>query len=212
MVRTLMGGKLCAGPDAGIENFRTLAGNRSILHLAMHGVADDQQPWRSNLWFGGDEALYAFEIQHMKLNSDLAVLSACRTGTGKLQRGEGIMSLAGAFLYAGCRSVVMSLWESDDRYAGVFLEGFYEGLKNGKDKDLALRDARISFLSEAAPSAAHPRNWAGFLLIGDPGPLRSSQPATGRTGWLVLFGVLCLFGGTVFVVRSRKHNSRDREA
>lgn len=77
-------------------------------------------------------------LYNMEIPAELAVLSACETGYGKLERGEGIMSLARAFAYAGCLSIVMSHWLVDDRASAQLMDHFYRYLSEGLPKDEAL--------------------------------------------------------------------------
>ena len=101
----------------------------------------------------------------------MAVLGACRSGGGMLRNGEGIISLARGFFYAGCQSVLLSLWEVEDQAGATVMKEFYRNLKAGKSKDHALRNAKLKYLREATPVTAHPRFWMGYVLIGQTDPL-----------------------------------------
>ncbi len=111
----------------------------------------------------------------MQLKANLAVLSACNTGSGKLSRGEGIMSLARGFMYAGCPSVITSLWSVDDKSTAVIMKHFYEGLSKGLSKDDALRASKLSYLKNADEIKSNPFYWAGFVLIGNPDAIHLKQ-------------------------------------
>jgi len=111
------------GTNATESNFKQMVKKYEIVHLAMHGFVDKNNPTNSGLIFSRmssqdtlaeDGYLYAHELYNMDINSKLAVLSACNTGYGKFTKGEGVMSLAHAFSYAGCPSIVMSHWNVDD--------------------------------------------------------------------------------------------------
>jgi CHAT domain-containing protein len=154
--------------------FKSEASKHSILHLAMHAHTSDENPMYSRLIFqqgasegGEDGMLYAYELYNMNLQAELAVLSACETGTGKLQNGEGIMSLSRAFKYAGCPNIVMSLWQADDASTKDIMVQFYENLKKGMGKAEALRKAKTKYLSETGFNKSHPFYWATFVLAGD---------------------------------------------
>lgn len=159
-----------------------------ILHLAMHAIADNQQPLRSRLLMG-EQMLYAQDIYALRLPIQLAVLSACETGDGPLLRSEGVMSLGHAFTYAGCPAVLTSLWRADDAASHELVMRFFKHLKAGERKSEALRRAKQEYLAEADPAGALPLRWANFILIGDTDPL----PANDGTGWvwvaLVLLGL-----------------------
>ena len=92
----------------------------------------------------------------------MVVLSACETGIGKLQRGEGIISLARAFAYAGAKSIVTSLWSVNDQKTKDLMLLFYKNLRKGKSKSEALREAKLSFIAKNDNPNAHPFFWAGF--------------------------------------------------
>ena len=103
----------------------------------------------------------------MELNSELAVLSACNTGSGELVKGEGVMNMARGFINAGCSSTLMSMWSVDDCATSDIMLRFYEGLKKGLNKDEALRAAKLSYLESVSKTKMHPYYWAAFVPFGD---------------------------------------------
>ena len=169
----LMRGETVAGAAATEARFTATAGNYRILHLATHGRADNRVGDYAFLAFTEikdsleNELLYVKDLYNLQLNADLVVLSACETGIGKLQRGEGIISLARAFAYAGAKSIVTSLWSVNDKSTSELMRFFYRELKHGKDKDEALRLARLRFLKESTVKNSHPFFWAAFVPVGD---------------------------------------------
>ncbi|MBN2635367.1 MAG: CHAT domain-containing protein [Prolixibacteraceae bacterium] len=169
--------------DASEQNFREKSGNFDILHLAMHAYINDSLPAYSRLAFSqiadsttlnNDGWLNTADIYNLDLNASMTVLSACNTGVGKLQKGEGLMSLARGFLYAGCPSVVMSLWEVEDAAGTKIMTSFYKYLKAGKTKDEALRLAKLKYLEESNSRLSHPHYWMSFKCIGDNSPVYTS--------------------------------------
>ena len=190
---------------------RLLAGNRSVIHFATHGVirADDPlesfvalsvatdgeavtepvpgEGRRPNTLISGrtpssqnDGRLTAREIYDIHLNADLVVLSACRTGLGRVS-SDGVMGLARAFLYAGTPSVVATLWDVADEPAALLMPTFYRSLRRVSDKAQALRSAQLRLLKElragnvrvssgsgSVTLREHPVLWAGFILVGQP--------------------------------------------
>ncbi|MEL7006350.1 MAG: CHAT domain-containing protein, partial [Bacteroidota bacterium] len=122
-----------------------------------------------------DGMLHTFELFNMNLSAELAVLSACNTGIGKLQKGEGVMSLGRAFSYAGCPSIVMSHWSVDDRSTSELMSLFYKNLSEGKSKDLSLKQAKKEFLNNTDELRTHPLYWAGFVVLGDTKPLTNGS-------------------------------------
>lgn len=162
--------------------FKEKAPEFDILHLAMHTIINDSIPMLSKLVFSkpdqkstDDGYLNSYEIYNMKLNASLAVLSACETGSGKLQGGEGVMSMARGFIYAGCPSIVMTLWQVEDKSGVKIMEDFYNYLSKGKRKDVALRMAKLNHLNNSDPLTAHPHFWLGYVNIGNPEPLYTSR-------------------------------------
>jgi CHAT domain-containing protein len=107
------------------------------------------------------------EIMRLKLNADLVTLSACRTGLGKLVNGEGVLGLTRAFLYAGTRSVLASLWNVNDIATAELMTAFYRNLRLDLSKDEALRRAKLEQLDGKQPAWHHPYFWASFVLIGE---------------------------------------------
>ena len=187
------------------------------MHFATHTRIDDYNPLSSTLSFypfdgsGEDGVLNTYEIYSLDLKGELAVLSACSTGNGKLQKGEGVISLARAFTYAGMPSVIMTLWDVDDISSGNILPSFYHLLMKGYDKDAALRLAKLSYL-ETTKSAieTHPVFWSGIVLYGNNRGFRKSSNEIYIISLLVL-GCLLIFVASVLVIKYiefRKNNRR----
>jgi CHAT domain-containing protein len=189
--------------QAAVERrFKEEVSQYRIVHLAMHALIDDQNPMDSRLVFSQDTAdiqedgyLNAYELYDMEIPAELVVLSACETGYGKLERGEGIMSLARAFAYAGCPSIVMSHWLVDDKASAQLMDYFYRYLSEGLPKDEALRQAKQAYLETASVQKTHPFFWANFVLVGDTAPIASPPASTQRI--LYAAGVLLLLLGLV---------------
>ena len=129
----------------------------------------------------------------------MVVLSACETGVGKWQSGEGIVSLARGFAYAGAKSIITSLWSANDRSTAQVMENFYTNLKAGLSKKEALRQAKLEFLSsQKDPLNTHPFYWATFVPIGDlEASINTSSYAS--TSWLWCFLLIVLFSCFVWL-------------
>ena len=192
----LFGGQQLLDTDASKNEFKKTAPHSAILHLAMHTGINHENPNYSKLLFSGsseeERALHTHEIYNLKLSSRLTILSACETGIGKIRKGEGVINLARAFAYAGCPSVLMSLWKVDDQVTSEIVSSFLEAISIGKSKDEALRQAKLNHLHTADPAQLHPYFWAGLVLIGDAGPITFTRQ-TGN-GWLLL-----IVGGTILL-------------
>jgi CHAT domain-containing protein len=143
-----------------------------IIHFACHGYYDEIDPFNTGLMLTSglteteDGFLRIEEIEDLEIRADLVVLSACRSGRGYLENGEGLINLARPFFFAGARSVIASLWPINDKTTARFMADFYRDLKNGLKIGEALRNAKIRMIKS---SLAHPFFWAGFMLQGNPG-------------------------------------------
>lgn len=172
----LIGGAIFLDDSASEYNFKKEAENYDILHLALHTIIDNEEPMFSNLVFAEsgsreDNFLTTHEIYNLSLKAKMTTLSSCNTGLGKLQAGEGVISLSRGFQYAGCPSITMSLWEAEDRSGIEIMSQYYRNLKWGMSKQVALRKAKLKFLKSGEPFKTHPYFWAGYMVIGDPGPI-----------------------------------------
>ena len=122
-----------------------------------------------------DDYLSSYDLSTMNINSALAVLSACNTGTGKLRKGEGIMSLARSFTQAGCQSTVMSLWPVNDCSTSSIMTSFYSNLAEGQNKNQALRNAKLTYLETANKMERNPYYWAAFVQFGNTKAMKFKQ-------------------------------------
>ena len=207
-IADLMKARTFEGEKATEENFKQYAPDHNILHLAVHGEGDSESILNSKLIFNSsdslseDGVLNVYELYGMELNADLAVLSACETGIGKQLQGEGIYSMARAFTYAGCPSVIMSLWKTDDIQSALIFSGFYQALQEGMNSNQALHQAKLEFLESQDEITAHPTSWAALVSIG-----QSQWPQTKKTSTpLIALGVLAVVLVLIMGYRSRKRN------
>lgn len=146
-------------------------GDYRILHFATHGITDPRFPGvllsrYDRRGTPRDGFLWAREIYGLDLSADLVVLGSCRSGLGPQVAGEGPLGLSRAFLFAGARRVLVSLWDVDDRATSELMVRFYEGLlERGLSAVQALRRAQSSLRRDER--FAPPHYWAGFVLQGD---------------------------------------------
>lgn len=167
-IDSIVNGVVFLEEAANKKTFLDRVADYRILHLATHAAVNDSFPSNSRIHFY-DDFLTVGEIYNLPLSAELAVLSACETGTGRLQKGEGLMSLARAFAYSGCPSLVTSLWQVDDEQTAEVMIDFYEGLYQGQAKDVALRQAQLAYLKNSYQSYQHkhPFYWASFVIVGN---------------------------------------------
>jgi CHAT domain-containing protein len=208
-ISMLFRGKVLMNGDATELAFKKYAGEYDILHLAMHTVIDNQNPMYSKLVFTAtsdsteDNLLNTHEIYNLNLKARMVVLSSCSSGEGLLQRGEGVISLARGFSYAGCPSLVMTLWEVEDRVSVDLMVGFYKYLKKGFQKDIALQKAKLDFLYNQPQLLSHPFYWSAYQCIGDTSSL--TNPLSKNYSVLILSGiVLILFA---FLIWRKKQSA-----
>jgi CHAT domain-containing protein len=188
--------------------FKTKAAQYSVLHIATHGVLNDLDPMFSSLILKNegseDGILHAFELYNMQLNADLAVLSACNSGMGKLARGEGVFSIARGFSYAGIPNIIMSKWPVSDWSTELLMKEFYKNLKRGIPIDEALQQAKIKYLNDNRNSAnlLAPFYWGGFVLSGNSVPIESLKDNNLKYLWY--FGGFILVAFLIFSFVKRK--------
>ncbi|NOU17745.1 MAG: CHAT domain-containing protein [Bacteroidales bacterium] len=165
-------GKSLTGSNATEANFKKYYGRYGIIHFYAHGLEDTLNSANSKLALSAptdstdDGYLHAWEVYNMQLNADLVVLASCYSGSGKLSKGEGVLSLSRSFMYAGSQSVIMSLWIAYDEPTNEILNDFYLNLLMGMRKDEALRLAKLKYL-ENEPIYTRPRFWAGIVVNGN---------------------------------------------
>lgn len=209
-------GKYLYGKEANEGQLRNWASEYSIVHLAMHGLLNSQHPELSCLAFSlgsdssqFDDFLYAHEISNLTMNANLVVLSACETGYGKFEGGEGVMSLARSFMYAGIPSLVVSLWQVNDNATATIMELFYQNIAQGTSKVNALQQAKQDYLkNDAKGLAAHPNFWAAFVHLGKDGPiaLELRRDYTKLIQW-VSIGLLLLLAGVWGLFRKKREKA-----
>jgi len=180
------------GEEATEHRFYEEGSRARMLHVAAHAFVDEVHPEFSGIVLASagsgateDGMVQAFEVMGQRFDLDLVVLSACETGQGRLERGEGLIGLARAFQLAGARNLVVSLWKVDDAATAAFMDAFYARLAAGEAPAAALRGAKLELVaggrnagavagSEARGVVATPRQerhtapstWAAFVLLG----------------------------------------------
>lgn len=200
-IHKMVKGSLYTDVAATKANFLASATQHQILHLATHACVDDAHPMFSRIQFV-DTALFTHELFNLDLKqADLAVLSACETGTGILSRGEGVMSLSRAFAYGGCPSLVQSLWNANDASTAHIMKRFYQQLETGISKPKALQQAKLTYLNDdrTPDGLAHPFFWATFIQSGNTHQISIIKPTNSWYWWLggssLLLLLLLLLGG-----------------
>ncbi len=159
------------GKNATEENVKKPPRNNyQIIHFACHALLDENQPFRSALVLSQDNRreedgfLQVRELYNLRLNANLVILSACQTGLGKLEKGEGMLGLTRMFFYSGANSVLSTLWPVTDKSTAFFMKKFYRWLAQGRNIAEALRLTKLEMIQS---DFSNPYYWAGFILNGD---------------------------------------------
>lgn len=213
--RKIVGGKLYQGKHASESSFKLKAADYSILHLPMHAHADDEKPEASELLFtlpnpnsSEDAHFKAWELYGFPLHAQMIVLSACQTGHGKFQRGEGAQSLAYAFFNAGVPSIVSSQWNAEDLATRKIMESFYRYLRQGFSKAKALQMAKLEYLRQENP---HPLYWAHLIVSGNVEPIHfplSSWLSRNRNLFLWIMVLIVFLAGGMYLQKKRAQSIR----
>jgi CHAT domain-containing protein len=210
-INTLLGEGTVFTDEAATENqFKEIASEYKIIHFATHGMANSNDPDYSLLAFTEidddqeNEFLYVSDLYNLELNAEMVVLSACETALGKNFRGEGIMSLARGFSYAGTKSIFTTLWSVNDHSTCNIIQSYYTYLQQGMEKDEALRLSKLDYIEKASHFTAHPFLWSPYILIGDTDEVPCLQK---NRAWMWIGGIIAAFlllGGLAFFFSQKK--------
>jgi len=209
--------KMYVGNNATEENVKKESGNFSLLHFSAHGLLDEKRPLYSGVVLAledeekDDGLLQTYEIFNLDLNADLVTLSACNTGLGKLHRGEGLIGLTRAFMYAGAKSVLVSLWSVHDQSTTSLMKNFYKNLiEKGLNPKKALREAKLQLLRDSSEIQgneilySNPFFWAPFVLIGDTDFEFVEEKRRIIPSWMFGFLILLIFGIPILFLYRKK--------
>jgi tetratricopeptide (TPR) repeat protein len=170
-IASLLGGQCYLDTDATIVKLIEQAASAPIIHLATHGRSRLDAPNFSyvRLADGQLNAIDAFSLDLAEC--ELVTLSGCETGLAVTGGADEQLGLTRAFLTAGARTLVISLWPVEDAATSELMQRYYRHLLEGASKAQALRAAQCSFIQENGSLHSHPYFWAAFRLVGDVGPL-----------------------------------------
>lgn len=173
-----LGGSKKASSIATKEDFGEVAKSHQILHLVTQGILEEQAEVSKLLFTPSDSTLegngylHAYELPGIPINAELTVLSITNLDSKKLLQKRGLISFIKGFVYAGCPSVMMNLWNTEQTTKLQIMTYFFEALQNKKSKDVALQTAKIRFLKENADRVtANPFYWGNFVQYGNPKPV-----------------------------------------
>lgn len=188
-------GLVFTGSAATKKSFRENASNVGILHFGTHARLEDSNPLLSYLALTptgkshDDGYLYAYELYNLPLNANLSILTACETGVGTYHEGEGVMSLAHAFQYAGCPNVVYSLWQIDDKQSTWIIRSFYDHIDDEMAYADALRHAKLHYLKSHTGELNAPYYWGGVVMTGIDGKIQAPSTLLDTYSWPAFIAV-----------------------
>lgn len=167
-------------------NFKENYSNYGILHLSTHANSGDFIIPASIDFY--DEKLFINELYSLDLNPELVVLSACETGVGKLHKGEGAMSIARGFQYAGAQNILFSLWKINDQSTSMIMKSFYKQYGNHSSLYTANHDSKLAYLQNDSISSIKksPYYWSSFMYYGK----LTSPKNSSKNQYFIYFGVL----------------------
>ncbi len=205
-----LGGDIFVNNSSTQTSFRQNAGNNRIVHIGTHAEFNNERPELSRLIFSkntgsvsDNNSLFLYDIYNCNIKADLAILTACESGKPGYEDGEGMVSLAHAFNYAGSKSILTSLWQADERSASFITEKFIENLADKMPAGEALRQAKLLYLRQAEGRMKSPAYWAGIVLMGDAGMVMLS-PRNNYAKWLWLSAILIALGAGMLLVKKTK--------
>lgn len=194
------------------SKFLSLADDAAIIHLATHAVVDFNEPLNSYITFykknntDNNYKIYAHELYNLQLpKTQLVFLSACETGSGKISKSEGALSLSRAFAFAGCPNIITSLWKAEDKSTAYISDRFYSYVNKGYTYTQALQKAKTDLLNDASMSQFHtPNYWAHLIFIGD-----IQQKNTTGEIWIIVAIVITLIIAAITYLKIRLRNKNN---
>lgn len=176
--------------------FAEKAPDYGILHLATHASADSVRNTAGIEFY--ERRAFLSDIYALPLHADLVCLSTCESGLGEWKQGEGIMSLARAFAYAGAKGLVATLWSVNEVSSSTLFESFYQHLRKGKSKAEALHSAKLDYLNDAEIPAFQktPYYWAALAYVGEDSVVQLGN----NTSMVFVIGGLVLGIGVLVLV------------
>ncbi|MCM4153021.1 CHAT domain-containing protein [Arenibacter sp. N53] len=194
----IMSAELVLESRATKNNFIDMAKNHDLIHLSTHAASGDYVVPAHIQFY--DDILYLPELHSLDMNGKTIILSACETGIGKLQKGEGAISVARGFQYAGASSVLFSLWKVNDQSTASIMSRFYESFKSNGSVFESNHRAKLSYLKDkSVPNAKKsPYYWNGFAYYG---AIDSNEKSNNSLWW---WGASMLFLGVLIILLSKR--------
>ena len=210
-IAEITNGEVVQDKNATKEAFKSNVSKASVMHIAAHGKIDNFNPMNSYLAFSdinsNDSKLRLEEVSRYTMPLDLLVLSACESGIGRFNYGDGMMSMGKSFERAGVSASIMTLWKVPDRESGKIMQSFYKHLQDKNTISTALRKAKQEYLDSTDDELLkHPFYWAGFICYGDCDQKFETSFWSNQTILLIL-GILFIGGLALFSIYKRLYRS-----
>ncbi|MBC2843646.1 CHAT domain-containing protein [Winogradskyella flava] len=207
LISQLFKSNLYNGKDLKKQDFIKTASKYKVLHLAMHTMINEKESGISRLLFGDETSqnddLYLEELYGLRLNADLAVLSACNTGVDNSESNVSFESFQRAFTFAGVPATVASLWEVPDKSTKEIMVSFYKNLKDGQTKSLALSNAKNDYKNKHTNTKLEqPYYWAGFVLYGEDKAIVNTT--SNIVYYVLLASIILIFSAALFKIKREK--------
>lgn len=197
-------GQVLISEKATESNFKENAEKSKVIHLSTHSFLYKNQPlilFSQTEDSHNDGFLETTEILELALNSELVVLSSCRSGLGRIDEAEGVIGMQKAFFEAGAKSIIVSLWDVNDRYTSYLMQSFYEFLSEGNNKAEALQKAKLNFKEK---HSSNPYYWSAFVLSGDVSEIDLKKSISSSYLYLLILIALLLTVFIYFLTKKRK--------
>lgn len=200
-----MSSKLFMNANASKQNFIENTSNYDILHVSSHASSGDFANPASISFY--NDTMFLNELYSLDLKPDLVVLSACETGIGTLYKGEGAMSIARGFQYAGAENLLFSLWQINDLSTSQIMQSFYENYNTSESAYLANHQSKIDYLENEAISNAKksPYYWSAFVYYGTLEPAKSDN-----TTFYIIFSIFIASIVLLLILKFKKHDRNTR--
>ncbi len=209
-MKDLFSGSAFLNDESTESSFKANAGHHKIIHIGTHAEANNLNPEFSRLIFAKDatqkeekNSLYLFDIYQYDLTSSLTILTACESGRPGYQDGEGMISLAHAFNYAGSESIITALWKIDEESSALIMDNFYKNLLDGMPKDEALQQAKLTYLANSRGRSMAPQYWAGLVLVGDTAEIEIETTPKQKWVYVLALALLVLIPAYFFTRKRR---------
>ena len=199
-IQKLTDGTFLINQDASKQNFIAKISDFDIIHISTHAESN-KTPYIKCY----DSIMNLNEIYGLSLKADLVVLSACKTGLGRIQRGEGALSLARGFKYAGAKSIIQSLWQVNDKATALLMRNFYQNL-NANSKSNALYEAKLNYLHDNTIKnlKKSPYYWAAFQYYGNNENINFAKPNIFMTNQKYIFALISIILVISFISYKKK--------